>query len=69
MIVHEKMCNNIEQAARFIEQGHVRVGTELVTDPAFLVSRAMSDLVTWANASKIRKHVESYNNIRDDYEN
>ncbi|KAE9546955.1 hypothetical protein FO519_009832 [Halicephalobus sp. NKZ332] len=68
VIVHEKMCNNIEQAARFVEQGHVRVGTELVTDPAFLVSRTMSDLVTWANASKIRKHVHTYNNLTDDYE-
>ena len=68
VLVHEKMCKDIPQAAQFVEQGHVRVGAELVTDPGFLVTRPMSDLVTWANASKIRKHVESYNNIRDDFE-
>ncbi len=27
------------QANKFIEQGHVRVGPEVVTDPAFLVPR------------------------------
>uniref|UniRef100_A0AC34FGQ6 U3 small nucleolar ribonucleoprotein IMP3 n=1 Tax=Panagrolaimus sp. ES5 TaxID=591445 RepID=A0AC34FGQ6_9BILA len=68
VLVHEKMCKDIAQAAQFVEQGHVRIGTEVITDPAFLVTRTMSDLVTWTNASKIRKHVESYNNIRDDFE-
>uniref|UniRef100_A0A914RCQ8 Ribosomal protein S4 n=1 Tax=Panagrolaimus davidi TaxID=227884 RepID=A0A914RCQ8_9BILA len=68
ILVHENMCKDIGQAAQFIEQGHVRIGAELITDPAFLVTRTMSDLVTWTNASKIRKHVESYNNIRDDFE-
>uniref|UniRef100_A0AC34QKJ6 Ribosomal protein S4/S9 N-terminal domain-containing protein n=1 Tax=Panagrolaimus sp. JU765 TaxID=591449 RepID=A0AC34QKJ6_9BILA len=63
-----KMCANIEQSTKFVEQGHVRLGVDLVTDPAFIVTRTMSDLITWANASKIRKHVESYNNIRDDFE-
>uniref|UniRef100_A0AC35GXT9 U3 small nucleolar ribonucleoprotein IMP3 n=1 Tax=Panagrolaimus sp. PS1159 TaxID=55785 RepID=A0AC35GXT9_9BILA len=68
ILVHENMCKDIGQAAQFVEQGHVRIGAELITDPAFLVTRTMSDLVTWTNASKIRKHVESYNNIRDDFE-
>jgi U3 small nucleolar ribonucleoprotein protein IMP3 len=33
------MAQNLEHAARLIEQQHVRVGTEVVTDPAFLVTR------------------------------
>jgi U3 small nucleolar ribonucleoprotein protein IMP3 len=33
------MAQTLEQAATYIEQQHVRVGVELVTDPAFLVSR------------------------------
>ena len=31
------MADNVTAAVRFVEQGHVRVGTEVVTDPAFLV--------------------------------
>jgi len=34
-----KMCENVPAAVKFIEQGHVRVGPEVVTDPAFLVTR------------------------------
>jgi len=33
------MAQTLEQAATYIEQQHVRVGVELITDPAFLVSR------------------------------
>ena len=31
------MAENVTVAVKFVEQGHVRVGTEVVTDPAFLV--------------------------------
>ena len=31
------MAENVTAGVKFIEQGHVRVGTEVVTDPAFLV--------------------------------
>ena len=34
-----KMAETVSAANKFIEQGHVRVGTQVVTDPAFLVSR------------------------------
>ena len=53
---------------KFIEQGHVRVGPEVITDPAFLVTRNMEDFITWTNASKIRRHVMEYNEERDDYD-
>lgn len=33
------MADHIQAAIKFIEQGHVRVGPEVVTDPAFLVTR------------------------------
>lgn len=29
------------QAVKFIEQGHVRVGPDTITDPAFLVTRCV----------------------------
>lgn len=34
-----RMAEHVSTANRFIEQGHVRVGTEVVTDSAFLVTR------------------------------
>lgn len=49
-------------------QGHVRVGPEVVTDPAFIVTRAFEDFVTWVDSSKIRRTVAKYNDKLDDYE-
>ena len=34
-----RMAETVSSANKFIEQGHVRVGTEVVTDAAFLVTR------------------------------
>ncbi|XP_071947371.1 U3 small nucleolar ribonucleoprotein protein IMP3-like isoform X2 [Antedon mediterranea] len=37
-----KMAQEVSMAVQFIEQGHVRVGPDIVLDPAFLVSRWMT---------------------------
>lgn len=34
-----KMCQTTKMAVQFIEQGHIRVGPDVITDPAFLVTR------------------------------
>lgn len=34
-----KMAETVSGATRLVEQGHVRVGPEVVTDPAYLVTR------------------------------
>jgi U3 small nucleolar ribonucleoprotein protein IMP3 len=34
-----RMADTVQAATKMIEQGHVRVGTEVVTDTAFLVTR------------------------------
>lgn len=62
-----EMAETVRNASDLVEQGHVRVGTELVTDPAFLVTRNMQDCVTWTKSSKIRAHILNYNNERDDF--
>lgn len=59
----DKMSENIKNATNLIEQGHVRVGAEMIKDPAFLVSRTLEDFVTWVDSSAIRKHVLEYNNV------
>ncbi|CAD6186260.1 unnamed protein product [Caenorhabditis auriculariae] len=62
------MVDSVKTASDLVEQGHVRVGTKLVTDPAFMVTRLHEDTVTWTNASKIKRHVLDYNNTRDDFD-
>ena len=68
IMVKLRMAQAIKDAVKYIEQGHIRVGTEVIMDPAFLVSRNMEDFVTWTDTSKIRKHVMAYNDLRDDFD-
>ena len=66
-MVRSNMVADLKTAVTFIEQGHVRVGAEVVKDPAFLVTRALEDYITWADGSKIKKQILQYNEERDDY--
>lgn len=34
-----RMAENVGAAVELVEQGHVRVGPEVVSDPAYLVTR------------------------------
>lgn len=68
VMVRNKMAQNLKDATQLIEHGHVRVGTDVVKDPAFLVTRTLEDFVTWVDSSKIRKKVLEYNDERDDFE-
>ncbi|KAM4722250.1 U3 small nucleolar ribonucleoprotein IMP3 [Rhinophrynus dorsalis] len=68
IVVKLRMSQNLKTAITFIEQGHIRVGPEVITDPAFLVTRNMEDFVTWVDSSKIKKHVMEYNEERDDFD-
>ncbi|MBN3287225.1 IMP3 protein, partial [Polyodon spathula] len=61
IMVKLRMAQNLKTAITFIEQGHVRVGPEIITDPAFLVTRNTEDFVTWVDSSKIKQHVMEYN--------
>ncbi|GMH34087.1 hypothetical protein BSKO_01921 [Bryopsis sp. KO-2023] len=63
-----KMAPQIREAATFVEQGHVRVGVDIVTDPAYHISRSMEDHVTWVDTSKIKRKVLRYNDKLDDYD-
>jgi U3 small nucleolar ribonucleoprotein protein IMP3 len=63
-----KFAETVREAVRFVEQGHVRVGPIVVTDPAFLVTRSMEDHVTWVDSSKIKRTVQKFNDKLDDYD-
>ncbi|CAL5874798.1 uncharacterized protein PFLUO_LOCUS9100 [Penicillium psychrofluorescens] len=68
LMVRSGMVETIKAATTFIEQGHVRVGTEVVTDPAFLVTRNMEDFVTWVDSSKIKRNIMRYREKLDDFD-
>jgi U3 small nucleolar ribonucleoprotein protein IMP3 len=68
IMVRSGMVQHVSTAHKFVEQGHVRVGTEVVTDPAFLVSRGMEDFVTWVDGSKVQRQVLKYREKLDDFE-
>lgn len=63
-----RMAENVSAAVKFVEQGHVRVGTEVVTDAAFLVTRNMEDFVTWVDSSKVKRNILKYREKLDDFD-
>merc|ERR1711862_441795 len=63
-----KFCETLQEAAKYIEQGHIRVGPDIVNNPACHVTRDMEDHITWAEGSKIKRHIKEFNNEKDDFE-
>jgi U3 small nucleolar ribonucleoprotein protein IMP3 len=68
MLVKLRMTQTLKDAVTFIEQGHIKVGPETVTDASFHVNREYEDFITWSDSSKIRQKVLRYNDKLDDYE-
>lgn len=63
-----RMAETVQAGTVMIEQGHVRVGTDTITDPAYLVTRGMEDFVTWVDGSKIRRNILQYREKLDDFD-
>ena len=68
IMVRLRMTQTIQNAAKFIEQGHIKVGPETISEPSFHVTRDMEDFITWSDSSSIRRKVIKYNDKVDDYE-
>jgi U3 small nucleolar ribonucleoprotein protein IMP3 len=68
VLVKNKFCETLKEAVTFVQQGHVKVGTEVVRDPGFFITRQNEDFVGWTDSSKIRKTVQKYNNEYDDFD-
>ncbi|TPX13294.1 uncharacterized protein E0L32_006267 [Thyridium curvatum] len=62
------MAETVTAAIKMIEQGQVRVGTEVVTDPAFFCTRSLEDFVTWSVGSKVKRNIMKYRDQLDDFE-
>ncbi|CAN6642039.1 U3 small nucleolar ribonucleoprotein protein Imp3p [Trichomonascus vanleenenianus] len=63
-----RMAPNLADATKFIEQGHVRVGPQVISDPAYLVTKKMEDFVTWVDTSKVKQNILKYRNEIDDFD-
>ena len=68
VLVRLKFSETLRETITFIEQAHIRVGPQVVTDPAFLVTRSMEDFITWVDTSKLKRKVMKYNDKLDDYD-
>lgn len=68
ILVRLKMAETVKDAVRMVEQGHVRVGPETVTDPAYLVTRSMEDYVTWVDDSAYKRKIMKYHDKLDDFD-
>mmetsp|Transcript_29592 Transcript_29592/g.76444 ORF Transcript_29592/g.76444 Transcript_29592/m.76444 type:complete len:182 (-) Transcript_29592:1200-1745(-) len=68
MLVRLKFCETMKEAVTFVEHGHIRIGPNVVTDPAFLCTRSMEDFITWVDTSKIKRKVMKYNDKLDDFD-
>ena len=61
VMVRLKMAETVRQASIYVEQGHIRIGPDTITDSAFLVGRNREDFVTWVDSSKIKTKILKYN--------
>jgi U3 small nucleolar ribonucleoprotein protein IMP3 len=68
VMVRLKMSETLKEAVTFIEQGHVRVGPDTITDPAYLVTRSNEDFVQWCDTSKIKRKILRYADKLDDFD-
>ncbi|PWN26210.1 putative IMP3-component of the U3 small nucleolar ribonucleo protein [Jaminaea rosea] len=63
-----RMSETVKQAVTYVEQGQVRVGTDVITDPAFMVTRNLEDFVSWLDQSHVKRTIAKYNDELDDFD-
>ncbi|KAJ8905711.1 hypothetical protein NDN08_002216 [Rhodosorus marinus] len=68
VLVRLKYAETVREAVTLVEQGHIRVGPDVVTNPSVHVSRKMEDFITWTDTSKIKRKILKYNDKLDDYD-
>ncbi|PSS31974.1 hypothetical protein PHLCEN_2v2216 [Hermanssonia centrifuga] len=62
------MAETVSAAVKFIEQGHIRVGPDTITDPAFLVTRydayrwnvSTSSCLLKTTLPSLQRHMEDF---------
>lgn len=68
VLLKNRMASHLKQAVEYVEQGHVRLGTEVVTCPSMHITREGEDLLAWARGSAIERHVKEFQHEADDFD-
>jgi U3 small nucleolar ribonucleoprotein protein IMP3 len=68
VLVNNKFSERVKDAVQLIEQGHVSIGPDVISNPAVHVTREMEDNIKWSQGSKIKRHTMKYQNELDDFE-
>ena len=68
VMVKSNMAQTSRMASDLVKHGHVRIGPELISDPATIVTRRMEDFITWRDSSSIKTTIANFNNERDDFD-
>ncbi|TBU02316.1 putative S4-like small nucleolar ribonucleoprotein [Hamiltosporidium magnivora] len=68
LMVRNKMVTSVKDASKFIEHGHVKLGSKIVKDSGILVSKIMDNFISWSESSKIKKSILELENKYDEYE-
>ena len=68
VLMRNKFAERVVDAVKLIEQGHVSIGPDVVSQPAVHVTREMEDNLKWSVGSKIKRHTMKFQNQLDDYE-
>lgn len=65
-IVQSGMFNGpISTAIKYVEHGHIRIGPQVVRDPAAFVTVEQEDYITWDD--KFKRKIDEYRGEQDDY--
>lgn len=63
-----KFSERPRDAVSLIEQGHVSIGPDVVSNPCIHVTREMEDNIKWSVGSKVKRHTMKFQNQLDDFE-
>ena len=63
-----KWCENIKEGTQLVEQGHFQVGNDSIVDPNILMTRVMEDHISWNDASRIKRKIQKFKGLLDDYD-
>ncbi|CDJ41848.1 U3 small nucleolar ribonucleoprotein protein IMP3, putative [Eimeria tenella] len=68
VLLRLRMATHLQQAVEYVEQGHVRLGAEVVTSPSLHITRDAEDHLAWAEGSAIKRHVAAFRSQADDFD-
>ncbi|EPR79714.1 S4-like ribosomal protein [Spraguea lophii 42_110] len=66
VLLRNKMVQNLKDAVRYVQQGHVKIGNNIIRDDNYLVDGNTEAIVQW-NKGKIKSTIDKYNDEEDDY--